>query len=695
MTEKLLYEDGCQVSLSYATELIQNLMNNQVRNTMRLLTLTPGFFGTSFYPEGIEQDPSSPSVAYVRMQAGPVVFPNGEVFGGQNFVLRIPVERKDGYQYIKVVYHENLRTRQTYAFNQNGNYAEVLDGVKIMVADVISQTVSGNDLLIAKVSFGIDDKIPQVTDIRNHWTFYWSGAEIVNSAFTIQPISVEEKPSFDLKSTDSGMVPAHIISGDVSLLNILSIDVCDVKHYDNIRLLANHSEFNDLSHNRPPFVEKSNAEVICRRYPAGITSDLQVKRIDAYRGGIHTQWSEPVKYITGSGAISSGFSVSYSLVQCETMPVIGLKFWTESDLGPKFFIQLWISDSEINDETVPNYEIPFSYDENTGDEIPYFLYHYTIGSTILYFKYRVIGMDQRVAASDNGTIPLESSGSLNSDSDVFMLPIGCDRMENSHPIIIDPVNDVVDLNGSRCYFSSSGGYENPVQRFYLPRGPKRGESSVEDADKRYIRKIDFYNYAPTPLSIALQKPGVSSNILWTATNNGAGSTRIECQDKEPYDPLNTGDWLTVSESDTVSEIANGTYLITNEGTSGAVQHYYDVAFAGQNLGGGLCKIHVPSASVARLVIKDLTDLSISEFLFSSLDIGAKEIKANADAVSFINACSPEGPFEDSWTPTDPLDYELIEGHWYEVYLEYDAGINEEYMDIMGGVKLYLSKKVSY
>lgn len=694
MTEKLLYEDGCQVSLSYATELIQNLMNNQVRNAMRLLTLTPGFFGTSFYPEGIEYDPSTPSVAYVRMQVGSIVFPNGEIFGGQNFKLRIPVERKDGDQYIKVVYHENLRTRQKYAFNQNGNYAEALDGVKVSVADLVTQSVDGDDLLIAKVIFGTNDITPQVIDIRNHWTFYWSGAEVVNSASSMFEVSVEEKSSFDIKSPDSTVVPAHILSGDISLLNIIHISASDVKHFNSIRLLANHSEFQDISHNCPPFVEEPLKEIICRKYPPGITSDLQVKRIDAYRGGIQTQWSAAKKYITGSGAASTSFGVDMTTIQCETMPIIGIKFWTESNIGPQFFIQLWLAGDEICDGVAPDHEISLPYDESTGDEIPYFLYHYAIGLSTIYYKYRIVGIDQRVVLSGSGIITLESSGGLNSDSDVFTLPIGCDRMENSFPVIIDPIGDEVDLDGHRCYYSTSGEYEYPVQRFYLPRGPKRGESSTADANKRYIRKIDFYNYAPTPLGVALQKTGAGSSVLWTTASNGAGTTRITCQDK-PYDPLNTGDWLTVSESDVVQEIANGTYQITNEGLTGGFLKWYDVAFAGAVTGGGLCKIHVPNAAKAHLVIKDITDSTIEEFKFTVLKIEANEIIANADAVSFINACSPEGPFEDSWMPTEPLDYELIEGHWYEIYLEHNAGENEDYMDIMGGVKLYLSKKVSY
>ena len=703
MSERLLYEDGVQVSLTYASELMQNLINNQIRNATRLITLTPGFFTDSFEPMGLDKSPSEPTTFYIRLKAGSAIFPNGEIFSGEGYFCRVPIERKDGPQYIKLVHETLKRTEQQYIFNKNGHYAESIDGARLVVSDDGTQSEDGSDLLVAMVLYTPDIVMPEVTDIRDMWTFYWSGAQVVDSSAAVSIADIEEIFSNDLRATSNSNIAISGVSSEISLITIPSMAFDALTHAIDTHIECSDSNLMKILHRfMPPMTTVLLEEKLPLRLPPGLPCLLKIRKQDAYRSDVASEWTDEETFV--SGGLTTTFTRHFEYNLYESRPFIGLRIWAEElpDNDRNYFLKLWLSHSSIENtaNVKADFELPFISGEATGADIPYFLFNYTAGQENLYCYYQIIGPNQRIVHEALEIIDLKETGNLLGDAQPLILSLGCDRMYNASgtlfiwkrkPLASPPD---IDPNGSRY---SIDGDNFHFLRFYIPKSPEREGDMADVAAKRYLSELEFANFVPAPLATLLSWNSIDA---WAAAPGLPGVVSFTHSSKPQVFAgyFAPGDDLIVSYSDNYWDYPNGKYTVVQENPPASgifeVARVHSAGIPGQ------CHISPVNLPRASILIYDLTDPTTAPYEFTNtkgscdFEIGAKEFDAMATA-PIVNGCI-ESPFRTNWVPDDEYieDYVFMEGHWYEIRAYHTDGENEEYMDIVGWIKLWFKKIVS-
>lgn len=679
---RYLHEDGILTSFAYASDIIQNLLNNEIRNATQIVTLTPGFVGDGFRPYLKGKSPSDPSVFIVAMKAGAAVFPSGEVFAGNSFECSVPISKSDGFQYLKLVYQPLKRTKQTMAYGSTDEYAEIIDGARVVLTTGPTAANLANELFIAKIQYPTAAKIPIITDIRDFWKYYWTGSQVLDMGIT-PTVSCSHLLSLSLVQS-SLAINASVMNTEFSLLqaNNLGPSPIGINHWDH-RTRSEKSDFVNVERKVAPHLSLGSAlqdrEMV--RIPPGLDLVHGQRMADAYRPEFITEWAEiDVAPFSDLPDINH---LTLDLKKYDNVPMMAVRAYISDAVDDGNIIQLWVVPSQDPGpgDRKADIEIPLVYREAIPlTAMPYILFNYPQAMAALKVFYRIVTPGQRPTAI--GTQNLTSGVGVGSAEEIIDIPIG--------------------------HFEGTKMFVNTRFKFYVP------VSAANDTGvprTRTISKTEFFNY--------LRQDTLGDEILvefggtpaaWEVIHDGAGDIYLSANNGGsgagptwPDKPV-AMDIIYVLHSDNSSEFPNGRYEVTGTTDAGGIAYihikplYQSIIFSA---GPGVCcegiKVFQDSASLPMTpVLYDITDPSdpILTFDYSAGIVvpitfggepynplaGCGEIGA-VDAVD-RNVCFAANPFH----TVDNRSIQVTEGHWYE----FRMGDSSGYLcDVLGHIKLTL------
>jgi len=662
MSERFLYEDGVELSLSSAYRFVQDIANNRVRSFTKIATYTPGFLGDSFEPITLEKDPTSASVYYIKLKAGKVIFPNGEMYRGNDFTCRVSINRHASTQYLKIKHNSLYRTEQTQAFGENG-HAEVIDGAQLEVTSNPDLLTEGTDLLIARIDYFPDMTIPDVTDVRDAWVFFWSPATIVDpnsEAGTYDRFYYSSKSGGDPSAIN--ILDSYDINSETSTIIWFAQDADENIHNWETFFVPSSEDyalFSERFHH--PIESYGGEEYISVRLPNGLSGSMCIRKADAYRDDLVTDWSTSDPMIVSYDWDTT--NVSLNILRHNSLPFVAMRFHTDDDISTTgYFVKIWLSMYDNNDTRyAPNYILPLKV-TNEPAEVPYVVIPYDEAAEMIYYTQQVFTPGhQRASATAEGMFPVSAPSGYGSE-DVIQIDLGGDRFvsETITPLFVPgSPPDGEDVRGQRIIYGDLG-----FAHFYLPWSERVGENL--SMTNRYLSKIEFINYADAGNSKAV----VSFDTINAQTTIDFG--------EEPS--AVAGDTVTISNSSDILLLPDGNYtVITVIGS--------EISFtSGGANGNGTCDIEWDTNITASIkIVRDpggRPGTTTEEWEFSTFLIGQDN-----------GASFPHTYYSDSET-LNHEDYEFPESAWYKI-CAYDAtGESRSYMEAMGHLKLYF-KKAAY
>lgn len=680
---RYLHEDGILTSFAYASDIIQNLLNNEIRNATQIVTLTPGFVGDGFKPHLKGKSLSDPSVFIIALKAGAAVFPSGEVFAGNTFECPVPISKSDGFQYLKLVYQPLKRTKQTMAYGSTDEYAEIIDGARVVLTTGPTAANLANELFIAKIQYPTAAKTPLITDIRDFWKYYWTGSQVLDMGVT-PTVSCSHLLSLSL--VQSGLaINASVMNTEFSLLQASNLGPSPVgiNHWDH-RVRSENSDFVNVERKAAPHLTFGDSiqdrEMV--RIPPGLSLVHGQRMADAYRPEFTTEWTEidaaPYDDVPDIGTLS------IDLKKYDNVPMLAVRVHVTDPVDDGYIVQLWVVPSQDPGpgDRKADIEIPLVYREVIPlTAMPYILFNYPQSMAALKVFYRIVTPGQRVSETDSKLLPIGMAVPMTAET--ISIPIG--------------------------HFEGTKMFVNTRFKFYVPVSASNDTGIPRP---RTISKTEFFNYLrqDTLGDPILVKFGVGADAVWEVIHDGAGDIYLSANNGGSgaaptwtNKPVAT-DIIYVLHSDNASEFPNGRYEVTGTTSAAGVAYihikpiYQSVIFS---TGPGVCcsgiKVFQDIASLPRTpALYDITDPSDPVLVFDysagiivPIVFGGEPYNplagcGEADMVDAVdrNVCFAANPFHS----VDNRSIPVTEGHWYEFRLGDSSGY---LCDVLGQIKLTL------
>lgn len=655
VNEKLLYEDGVELSLGKAYTFIQNIANNRIRNFTRVITQSPGFLDDSFKIDGMERDLSQISTYYLKMKAGGVVFPNGEVFSGDGFECRIPIQKNPAIQYVKIKHVTLYQTKQDQSFGEDG-YANTTDGVEIVVSTSPDLADDGTELLTSEVNYFPDFISPVSGDRRDSWVFFWSPSSVIDPSeilsFDIEDISI--------RSTKGMRDPGHVNIIDSPDMNseystIVTIPVFSgVAQYAWDSLIESSTpEVKGMFRDIAPHTDVARDPVVMFRLPDGLSARIRFKRNDAYRLGITTEWADSEEEVEIRTHEHNNDAFFIEFLPHSTQALLGVKAYTTEDIDSSGHVKLWLSSEEkIDSSSPPNYILPLPSTQDSGDQLPYIVLHYDINAESIYYSYQFLVDGFKIVQGGSGSIAGVAEWG---DEEVFEIPMGADRLNASGSVI-----SADDEDGQIIYYDAPR-----VGEFYIPL------STASWGEKRYLKLIEVINYAPYPTW--------SASSL-TATKYPSDETWIDVGSDEP--PVDSTDSIAISNTSNAAILADGTYTVSYKFLSGGTWYIVVPGLPAGAPGTVTCDVTERASNPSpRADIEIFKETRNSESYVYTVQLGQDR------DVHF-----PDSRYYDSQSFTGD-ECELEEGYRYTIKATRDTGGYNDRMNMQGSIKLTFAKKM--
>jgi len=671
LAETFLYEDGVELSLGAAYTILQNVANNRIRNLTRIITQSPGFLEDSFKVTALEKDASQSSSYYLKMEAGGVVFPNGEVFKGNEFICRIAVTKAATTQYLKVKQATLYRTEQEQAFGGT-EYAEILDGAILDIDTDPEPASDGSELLIASINYFPDMEEPKVTDIRDPWIFFWSSSTIIDPQeildFTIDDVTIISSKA-TINTATVNYIDAYDINSEISAIVSIPQTDDDAMHAWDLLVESSYPEVSGAHRRSEPFPVVSQSPSIVLRLPHGLEAVLALRKHDAYRAGVATEWvqTDSEVEIDHSGIEDADIQIDTEVHAIQ--PYVGIRVYTPDSIGKSCSVKIWISEQDdIDTDSPPRLlmGIPGSVDDNSY--VPYFVLPFRSGAQALYMAYQVLNPAHRIVASGTQQIPYSAPDY--GDEETFCIEFGGDG------IIAGTIATAQeDDSGQVVYYGEdgAGGF------FYLPRTQESPTNEygqpVGKGPERYLSDVEFINYAP------YESWSVTGATLeyWGATKNAHVTISYN-------PPIATGDTVTIRNSTIAADVPNGTYTVTAkiyDGTNWKV--VFNSAAGGGGDNSGTCDIDDNESTTVPLADLEIYDTS---------DRGAVAIYSGTQMLGQDRDVHfPDSYFSKTDLDLNRDDHIFYEGRTYGLRITRDSGGWQDRMNINGVLKLTFVKKV--
>lgn len=674
---RYLHEEGTQTPFSYASEMIQNLANNEIRNATKIITLTPGFMPGSFEPEVIVTNPSEPSAFSLCMNAGAAIFPDGEVFIGNGYKCYVSIVKSDSAQYLKLV-HQELKQDQTLMSSGDDKlYSEIYDGARLTLSPESSQSI--NELMIAKISFPPQAPKPEIEIISEEWKFYWSGAQIVDP---------NESTVLSMGSRELSLDSAHLtkcvpnaIDNPYSVMQRMGVSPIDGKYAWDVAIDSIDAALWGMNtRNALPHVAAPGAlgQTVSAQVPAGIDFLASARKADAYRGKITTEWTVVENIIPGGAG-----DINISAIVHDNYPIVAIRVWSDDNLPTGAYAQVWLSESVEPDITAtpPKFEIPIPAGEIPSlQAMPYYLFYSELGVSNVNIRYRIVTPDLKVTTPKAVSVDMMVSSAPADGDSMVHVPLGNDR------------SSAIDEDGVRLYYNKS------TIKFYLPRSARRPGLS-EDKVRR-LQKIRFVNYRSAELG-TITTHVATGGLKFSPSPLGA-LLKLTGNKADIDQTITAGDYINLRGSDDPDILPHGRYLVDTVSTTPyalLVSPLYPTALTGAHMV-NLLDVHLDDDPLCRLSLYDISG-EIDELVVGTgygLYGGALPINPLAGYTGsppVRSASFPESPYTNEvdfsvMIPGQEIVY-LTEGRWYEFRLTKVSG-EDDYFQANGHVDLWFTEE---
>lgn len=369
---KYLHVDGMQISMQDSFALANAAQNSTIKSLGKMLAESPGCKENSFtvsaekirHPGGIVQQ-------YLVVTSGDVMFPNGEMFAGDRYEVRIPIEPSPGFRYIVIKHITARQAKGKFCpgFQVDDEYLMCRDVIQVHIrSGMISAAIDGSELIISKFIYTDDMAKPSLKDLRAMYCNMWSTSELIDCASA--PIWSEVRQYYhnvmvsnvclgsDMNNID------FIIRGGAFLTSKAMIDYSDVPR-----------EFWMMTSTSPGGTSKSEIYSLLPHiaiYPSpirtfmmpGMRYGITARRVDCYRNILGIE-SEEISAVGGTGG-NPGLNISAGW--CDDSDGI----WVQAAVATSVqncFIQIWGSESGSGAYGYPLAEIPARSAEEGAPEL--------------------------------------------------------------------------------------------------------------------------------------------------------------------------------------------------------------------------------------------------------------------------------------------------------------------------------------
>ena len=185
---RYMHYDGMEISMQDSFNLLQSAHSYVINAIGRMFTENPGVKEGGFdvsYTSSFNntRHPGEGMEVSLVFDAGDVMFPNGEIFTGQKYKVRIPIEKKPGYRYV-VIKHRVLRETLGYfapGFPVEDQYLDCQDILSVHTrVGTAATTLSGDELIIARFLYTEDMAYPIIDKLQPFYYNYISVSEMID-----------------------------------------------------------------------------------------------------------------------------------------------------------------------------------------------------------------------------------------------------------------------------------------------------------------------------------------------------------------------------------------------------------------------------------------------------------------------------------------------------------------------------------
>lgn len=185
---KYIHHDGMEISMQDSFNLLQKTHFLLINAVGRMFCEKPGVkesgFEVSYTSSVNARHPGEDVEISLIFSVGDAMFPNGEIFTGQNYDVRIPVEKTPGYRYV-VIQHQVLReTLGSFApgFPVKDRYLDCQDILSVHLrAGTASTNLLGNEMIIARFIYTEDMAYPTIENLQPFYFNYISVSEMIDT----------------------------------------------------------------------------------------------------------------------------------------------------------------------------------------------------------------------------------------------------------------------------------------------------------------------------------------------------------------------------------------------------------------------------------------------------------------------------------------------------------------------------------
>jgi len=457
-----LHRDGLQISISDSIALLQESVNDDIQNTIKLLSNKAGCFTDSYLITETIAPINSNAPKALAIRIGKIVFPSGEVFLGEDFLYQLPIYESESNQYLIATYQPLKDEKADYLCDSVEEYYFRRNGIKLELQNNFIQT-NLNQAVLAKVTF-FPGEILEINDWRQMFSPYHKTvmSEITASiteqyesdylAFARLPFNIEGKlvSRYSLPTRLADMYKLrHEILNDATKIAQIDNTIINCVDADGFSLPVNLIPVEYL--------------------PAGVKVETYIKSLNPYDANDESEWLEMLPRTTGEDEEPAG--VTPSISWCKNIPAFTYRLSTADGIDNQVYGQTWfavdvgwyglLADIDITKPPTSENKVVFQGGVGTPGES-------------LFFPRESDGVKLGARAVGDGNVTGVITG-INETSTVFTEPILMKIPFRGHGTIDD------DYAAQRWYSCTDGS----VPVFQLHNPSEKG---------MYITRVDVINY---------------------------------------------------------------------------------------------------------------------------------------------------------------------------------------------------------
>ena len=327
--------DGLQISISDSIALLQESTNDDIQDTIKLLTNDAGCFTDSFSVTETLAPVNSNSPKALAIRIGKIVFPSGEVYLGDNFLYQLPIYESQSNQYLIATYQPLKEEKAEYLCDSVEEYYFRRNGIKLELQNNFVQT-NLNQSVLAMVTFFPGERLV-ISDWRQMFTPYYKA---IMPVITGASVSEQYEVDYTLKSRFPFNIEGRVISR--YLLPARSMGEYKIKH----EILNDTTKIAQIDNYICNAIEANNfmapiSYTLGEFLPAGLCVETYIKSISPYDANNESEWLALDERTVGEDSAIG--TITPEISWCKNIPAFTYRLVTADGQDGQSYGQVWFS----------------------------------------------------------------------------------------------------------------------------------------------------------------------------------------------------------------------------------------------------------------------------------------------------------------------------------------------------------------